>query len=489
VSTIRSGASWLLGGNLAGRLVQFAVGMVLARLLAPAEFGLLVTIQVFTGLAGFLVGAGMGEALVQSKSAGQRDFNVVFSLYLGSCLSIYGLFFLLAPVLAAAFDEPRYVWLVRISALSFLWRPFLTMPTVLLRREMRFALLAKVEFLNLIVSSAASLGLAASGYGVWALVLGGQLGTLVHIAVLAARSGWMPGLAWELAIARRLIGYGVKFTLNDIAVYLRPEAVNLLLSSQLGPAAVGLYNKAASLAVLPSQTISGSVYQPLFRALSAHQDNDDTSQYLYIRAITLVMAYTLPCYVLLAILGEPCIAALYGEAWRSAGTALALLSLIGPVNVLNNVSGAVCAARNRLGRELEIQCTTVLLILLGAWLGLGYGVSGVALGVIPATLLLAVRMIWLALAALNLKLAALRAPILALLPPLAAMLLASLGARYALPPEWSRTLPLSYCALVAIPGASAYVLVLLLWPATSLADEAARWRRQLLKVVGRKQQA
>ena len=291
MSSLRSGASWLLGGGLAGRVIQFAVGVILARLLAPADFGLLVTIQVFTGLAGFLVGIGMGEALVQRRLASARDFNVVFTLYTFSCLCIYAVFFLAAPWIAWVFDEPRYTLLMRVSCLSFLWRPWLVIPTVMLRRQMRFALLAQAELVNLLVASLASLLFAANGFEVWSLVVSGQIATFVQIAMVIYFSAWRPALAWEPATIRELVGSGLRFTANDIAVYLRSELVNLFLSRSFGPSAVGLFNKSQSLAVLPVATISGSVYQPLFRALSSHQDDLNNSQYLYLKALTLVTAY------------------------------------------------------------------------------------------------------------------------------------------------------------------------------------------------------
>jgi teichuronic acid exporter len=483
--SIRHGAGWLLGGSLAGRLVQFVVGMVLARLLAPAEFGLLVTIQVFTGLAGFLAGAGMGEALVQSREADKRAFDAVFTLYLGSCLLIYAAFFVAAPWLAKAFDEPLYGVLVRVTALSFLFRPFLTLPTVHLRREMRFPLIAQLDFLNLLVASATSLILAASGYGVWSLVFGGQVGTLVQVIALMRLSGWWPGLCLDLATARRLVGYGVKFTANDIAVYLRVEAINLLVSARLGPAAVGLFNKADSLARLPTQIVSGSVYQPLFRSLAADRDNLDRCQYLFLRAITLVSLYTLPIYLVVVLLGEPLVVVLYGENWRESGTALSVLGFMGLFFVLNNVSGAVCAAHNRLGRELEMQVTSLAISLIGAWIGSQHGVTGAALGTLPGVLVFTLRFVALALSVLRLPLSSLWQPVNAVAAPFLIMLTLSGSAMAMLPAGLALEQPAVYCCAVGAPATLAYAAVFLLRPAAAVADEAARWRRRLLPWMAR----
>jgi len=477
--SIRQGATWLLGGSMAGRTVQFMVGLVLARLLAPADFGLLVTIQVFTGLAGFFVGAGMGEALVQAREAGRREFDTVFTLYLSSCLTLYFGFFLAAPLIAHRFDVPLYEALVRVSALSFLFRPFLAIPTVHLRRHMRFALMAKLDFLNLIVASTVSLLLAWYGFGVWALVFGGQAGTLLHILALMRFSGWRPGLRLDWAMARRLVGYGVKFTANDITVYLRTEAINLLVSARLGPAGVGLYNKADSLSKLPTEMVSGSVYQPLFRGLAAARDDRERCQTLYLRATTLILLYTLPVYVLLILLGEPLITVLYGDAWLDAGRVLSILALLGPLLVLENTAGAVSAAFNRLGQELGMQLMALGLCLSGAWLLSGHGVLGVAAGILPGCVLFTGGMLGLALRTLGLGYTALLAPALALSRPITALCLVALSLVFGLPAVLATDWPALYCLAVAVPSSIAYAAVFILFPAPAVADEAARWRRRL----------
>src|SRR5579872_4965554 len=136
--SIRHGAKWLLGGNVASQALQFAFGVVLARLLVPADFGTLVTVQIFTGLAGFVSGGGMGQALIRAKEAKREDFQVVFTVQLALGLLVYVVFFIMAPAFAHWYDNPLYKDLFRVSAITFLLRPFSNMPNAWLTREMRF---------------------------------------------------------------------------------------------------------------------------------------------------------------------------------------------------------------------------------------------------------------------------------------------------------------------------------------------------------------
>ena len=125
----------MLGGQVAGQAIQFVVGVVLARLLLPADFGTLVTVQIYTGLAGFLAGGGMGQALIRAKEAKLEDFQVVFTLQLAAGLLIYSLFFFASPSFARWYNNPVYTELLRVSAISFLLRPFSNAPTAWLIRK------------------------------------------------------------------------------------------------------------------------------------------------------------------------------------------------------------------------------------------------------------------------------------------------------------------------------------------------------------------
>lgn len=189
--SFRHSVGWLFLGNTSIQILTFAFGIVLARLLAPAEFGMLVTIQVFTGLAGFVSGGGMGQALVRSKDATRSDYDVVFTLQIMIGVLIYAMFYMAAPWFARWYDTPLYEQLLRVSALTFITRPLVNLPNSILHREMRFKAQTVARVLTLLVSSGTSIGLAWGGWGVWSLVLGGLAGSFVNALALSviARGG------------------------------------------------------------------------------------------------------------------------------------------------------------------------------------------------------------------------------------------------------------------------------------------------------------
>jgi len=168
---IRSGVQWLFFGNTGGQILQFAFGIVLARVLVPADFGMVVTMQVFTGFVGLLASGGMGQSLVRAKEATDEDFRAVFTMQLALGVGIYATFFLSAPLIARYLENPLYEGLLRVSALSFLLRPFSNIHLSWLSREMLFKKITQVNLMIGVVTGVASVAMETAGFGVWSLIL------------------------------------------------------------------------------------------------------------------------------------------------------------------------------------------------------------------------------------------------------------------------------------------------------------------------------
>ena len=266
---IRHGVKWQFVGNTSVQILGFGFGIILARLLAPEDFGALLTIQVFTGLAGFISGGGMGQALVRAKEVTPQDYDIVFTLQIMIGSVIYAGFYFAAPHFAEWYDTPIYTDLLRVSALSFLFRPFVNLPSSILFREMRFKVQSILGLIALLVSSGTSIGMAWLGYGIWSLIWGGIVGAAFTAIALLPITKWRPRFSMEFRRGRDIVRYGLLVSANDIVGYLQNQVSIFILSRTLGPASVALYNKGESLGKMPHTFITGSVYHVLFRAMSA----------------------------------------------------------------------------------------------------------------------------------------------------------------------------------------------------------------------------
>jgi O-antigen/teichoic acid export membrane protein len=475
---LRRGAAWLFAGRGIDRVLHFASGVVLARLLAPEHFGMLLTIQIYTGVAGLVSGGGMGQALVRAKSATQADYDIVFTLQLAIGCVICTLFFVTAPLFAHWYDTPLYKDLIRVSALNFVFRPLINVPLNILFRQQRFGSKTVIALATLIASSAVSIAMAWWGLGVWSLIWGGIAGAFVQAVLLAWQARWRPGLSTEFRRGRELAGYGFLVSANDIVDYLRQRVSTFMLSQHIGAAGVGLYNKGESLAQMPFLFVSGSAYQVLFRAMASEQDNLDKCRYLFAQGVRLVAVYGTPFYVGLAWLAEPLVRGVYGEKWVEAAQPLLVLLVAWPFMVIENMSGAVAAALNLLRSEVQIHSANVFVTALAIMIALPFGITGVAWAMVGATVFSCVFLYRLACAKLGIPWW--YGP-QALLPAalLNAGLAAALFAVEALLPAMLRDHNLMQVAVVGAAGALVYALLFLSLPIPSLAGERRRWRSRI----------
>ncbi|NMG76014.1 lipopolysaccharide biosynthesis protein [Aromatoleum diolicum] len=475
---IRRGAMWLFVGNTGSQVLTFAFGIVLARLLTPEDFGMLVTIQVFTGLAGFVAGGGMGQALIRASTTSKQDYDIVFTLQLAIGCAIYAGFYAAAPWIAAWYDTPLYANLLRVAALSFVIRPFVNLPGSILHRDMRFKALTVVRVATLIISSTISIGMAYRGQGVWSLIVGGMAGSICSMALLVRLSEWRPGFSLDIARGRNIARYGALVSINDVVTYLRNQATNFILGRTLGVTQVGLFNKADNLARMPHGVVTRAVYQVLFRALAKEQDNPDMSRYLFFRSLSLVAVYVTPLYVGIYWTAVPLIALLYGAKWADAAAPLAILALAGPFMTIANLSGAVLAARNELGHELKVQFIVLALTIVATLSSLPYGLSGIAVALVLVSIYNALHMYALAARSLHARwkqLATSMLPAIALNAILASVLY--LLDRYI--PAALRDSDFRYLGMMAATGGLTYTLCFLYSPIAALGAEQRRWKQRL----------
>lgn len=475
--SIRKGTKWLIAGGTVGQILQFAFGIALARLLLPEVFGLVITIQVFTGIAGMIAGGGMGQALVQSKEANEKDFQVVFTMQLLLGVLIYTFFFILAPWFVTWFGNPIYSDLLRISALNFILRPFINIHNSWLQREMRFKERTILGFKTTLFGSILSVVMALTGFGVWSLVFSGLLGAVLSAFLISRLTPIRPRLIFDSAIVKQHGGYGIKVSANDIVSYVRKQVSNLIISRLAGAGTVGLFNKAASLGKMPFSMVSTAVYQPVFREMSKAQDDLDLSKYLFYKMISLLIIYTLPFYIGLAFLAELFIKVVYGENWIAAAEPLQILSLAGVLYCVGHPCGAVLAAQNRLGRELIVHATTMILVIVATFIGLKWGITGVAWGIVSCEIYSAIFMFGFAAQSIKTGISDL---VRHLTPALTLniILIASLAAtRSVFSSESIETQPVIFLFVSILVGGVSYAAAFLFLPIKSLSSESLRWRK------------
>jgi O-antigen/teichoic acid export membrane protein len=477
--SIRNGVKWLLLGNTGGQILQFAYGVALARLLVPADFGMILTIQVFTGFVGVIASGGMGQSLIRSKEASAEDFNAVFTLQLTLGVLIYIGFFASAPLVGHYFDSPLYADLLRVSALSFLLRPFASVRTSWLTRQMNFKRRAVIDLIVGVVVGVSSVLMAAIGMGVWSLVLSGIAGALTGNMLLSYATPLKLRVRFDRTMMQRHTTFGFKITASEVVQHITEQSIKLILSKLAGPSFLGLFNKAESLARMPNRLVTPPTSQTVFRAMSTVQDDLDRTKYMFHRTITLLMLYTSPALVALWWVAEPLIGVVYGAKWLPVAGPLAIIVLSGFLRPIAIPCALVLTAQNRLTQNLLIQLLGLAFAIPAYLIGVKWGLEGVAWSLVACTVFITTLYyvsVSRVIATRLIELLNAVTPVLAL----DAILFGALAVAHMLLPGAKTSHPWFYLVTMASVGSTAFGLAFLFLPIPALRTEASRWRQGMV---------
>jgi teichuronic acid exporter len=476
--SIRSGVKWLFVGNTGGQVLQFVFGIALARLLVPADFGMIATIQVFTGFVGVVASGGMGQSLIRAKEVETEDFNAVFTMQLGLGVLIYAGFFLTAPWIARYFENSVYTDLLRVSATSFLIRPMSFARISWLSRQMDFKRRSQIDLATGLLSGVISVVMAAIGMGVWSLVLSGLIGALVGNVLLGLVTPLRLRLNFNREAIRKHAAYGLKITAGDILRHLKDQSVNLVLSKLAGPTFLGFFNKAESLARTPNRLVTPPTGQAVFRAMSMVQDDLDRTKYMFYRTISLLMIYVFPMLIGLWWVAEQFVRVVYGEKWLPIVEPMRIIVLAGLLRTVWIPCGLVLNAQNRLTEQVVAEAIGLFISVALVVIGLKWGLTGVAWGVVLSTAFYAVYAYALVYRTLSTKLLDLLwASIPALI--LNALLVFTLAGGQFLVGGRAAGQPWLYLVVMVAVGATVYATAFLFLPIPALQSEAIRWKQEI----------
>jgi PST family polysaccharide transporter len=378
-STLRGGAQTVVA-QLLKLGCQFGTTMVLGRLLAPSEFGLVAMVTAVTGILQIFKDGGLSTATVQSTRITDAQVSKLFwiNLGLGAALAV-GCAALAWP-LAFFYREPRLVAVTAALSGSFLLGALAVQHEALLRRQMRFQALAVVELVSLACGSAVGVTLAWRGWGYWSLV-GYQLTiSLTNVVAVMLVLRWIPTWPRRETKVGSLLRFGGFLTGSELMNYAFRNTDNILIGWYWGAGPLGVYSKAYSLLMLAITQVNSPVARVAISALSRVQDEPARLRRYFLGGYTLVGAVNLPVMVALAVFAEEVIQLLLGDQW---GESVGLFRLLAPAAIsgaLLNPFGWIFLSTGRPDRQMRFGLLWSALIIVAFAVGLPYGPAGVALG-------------------------------------------------------------------------------------------------------------
>jgi O-antigen/teichoic acid export membrane protein len=354
--------------------------VILARLLHPVDFGLVGMTTAFTGFLGLFKDFGLSMASVQSSTISDAQSSTLFwiNLMVGCALAI--LCASAAPFLGYFYHQPQLVLLTVVIGSGFLFNGASAQHRSLLQRQMKFATLALIDSVSIMVSVLVAIGIALAGGGYWALVAMTVCQPITAAAGVWARMRWTPGPPQRVAGVRSMVCFGGTFTLNMVVVYLAYNAEKVLLGRVWGAEALGIYGRAYQLVNLPTENLNATIGSVAFPALARVQNDPRRLMNYFTTGYKLFLSIVLPITAACGLFAHDIIFVFLGAQWEKAVPIFRLLSPTIAAFAFINPFGSLMLATGNVMRSLKIALLIAPVVIAGYAFGLAYGPNGVALG-------------------------------------------------------------------------------------------------------------
>lgn len=379
-SQVLAALKWTVIGRISTQFVSWAITIVVMRLLAPADYGLLAMATLFSSLLAVIAEIGMGSSIIQSKGITPRQIRQIYGIVLLSNAGIVLLLSLvIAPTAAWFFAEPKVAPVVQAISLQFVPAAFGVIPSALLDREMAYKGRAVVGFVSAMSGAVLTLLLAYAGFHTFALVWG----NVAAAAFSAIGLNWLkPYREWPLfdfSGIGHMIRFGRDVAANRLVYYFYSQADSFIVGKLLGKVDLGLYSVSMNLASMPASRLAVTIDQVAFPALAkVGREGGDTGQYI-LKSLRGISLLAFPVLWGMSCVAPELIFVLLGDSWGDAGLALRLLSLIMPLRVLGPIFHASLQSVGKANVSFRNTCTTALAMCVAFVIGCKFGLLGIAL--------------------------------------------------------------------------------------------------------------
>ena len=311
-----TGLFWSFVDNFAVQTIQFIIGVILARLLSPTDFGLIGMITIFISISQWFISSGFGQALIRKQNCTQKDYSTVFIFNIITGVVLYLILFFLAPFISNFFKEPELVLLLKIFGLNLIIISLTIVQKTQLTKRLDFKLQTRISIISSIISGIVGITLALNGFGVWSLVYKSLVEYSLSSGLLWFLNKWRPSVIFSKKSFRELFGFGFKLMLRGLIYTLFNNVYYAVIGKYFSTATLGYYTKAEQFSNLPSSNINKVVNRVTYPSLSELQEDRIELKKVYKKMFTTLVFITSALMILLCALAEPVIITLIGEKWR-----------------------------------------------------------------------------------------------------------------------------------------------------------------------------
>lgn len=369
---------WMSSVKVISQGFSWIVTILLARLLLPDDFGLLAIAWIFVGFMVLVNEMGIGSAIIQRKETDDDALYSIFwvSIIFGICF--YLIVFFLAPTFSRFFDNENLTNVLRVLAFIFVIGSFQIVPSSLLTKELEFKKRSIAEFSGVFSGGTLSIVLALSGYGVWSLVYGPILRYLVFTILFFCFSQWRPKPVFMFKKVKGLLSFGLYVAGSRVLKFFYSNADSMIIGKILGNKFLGYYTMAFNLSGIPVEKITAIINQVSYPVFSKLQDDREKLQSYFLKITRFVSLITFPSMVGIFLVSESLIKVVLTPKWLPILFPLMILCFVALLKSIVQIIPMLLYAKGKPNLVLRFNLSSFVILPISFFVGIKYGVNGVA---------------------------------------------------------------------------------------------------------------
>ena len=382
-----SGLQWSFIDSFASQGVQFIVGIILARLLSPKDFGLIGLLTIFIAVSQSFIDSGFATALIRKKNCSQNDYSTVFYFNIGVSIICYFILFIFSGAISSFFKEPQLKVLVQVLGLGLVLNSFAIIQQTIYTKELNFKLQMWVSIIASLGSGIVSVPMAYSGFGIWSLVALTLSRYSITTFLLWIWSKWKPVLFFSKTSFIELFSFGSKLLLSGLIDTIYRNVYYLIIGKYFSANELGDYTRADQFQSIPSSNLQGIIGRVTYPILSDIQDDAVRLKTAYKTVIRSTMLVTFVLMLGMAAVAKPMIITLIGIKWEPCVIYLQMLCFVGMFYPLHALNLNMLKVLGRSDLFLRLEIIKKILAVPTIIVGILFGIKVMIIGMFVNTLI------------------------------------------------------------------------------------------------------
>ncbi len=374
------GVMWSAIERFGNQGIQFFIGLILARLLMPEDYGLLGMLLVFISFAQVFVEGGFSAALIRKSDPSIKDYSTVFWFNLMASFVFYVIIFFCSPMIADFYEEPLLIPLAKIIGLNIIISAIGTIQKTILTKQLDFKSQAKVNISSIIVSGAIGIFAAWHDYGVWALVIQNLSRNILMNIGFWIQSSWRPKFVFSLKSFKELFGFGSKLLASGLINAVSEHLYAIIIGKLYNAKSLGFYTRANQFQKLPVSSIYGAVGTVTYPVLAELKNDQVKLREAYRSMIRMVAFILFPIMAILAAVAEPMVHIILTDKWQPCVPILQILCIVGAFYPLHAINLDILKVKGRSDLFLKLEVIKQVLNILMIVICYRWGVMGLVWG-------------------------------------------------------------------------------------------------------------